>query len=146
MNNETIPVKESTVPHEDTSNSARCILVVEDEAEVSKVVSQILINLGYKTIQCNHAQEALEFMQAKSKEIDLILVDYRMPDMTGLDLIAVLRQENCNVPVIMMTGYAATVDRILAERMDRFTILKKPIGPNQLGQAITASLGTVVPT
>ena len=69
-----------------------------------------------------------------------MLIDYRMPDMTGLDLILLLRQDGCETPIIMMTGYPATEDRMLSEKFRVGAILKKPITIPQLAGAVEESL------
>jgi CheY-like chemotaxis protein len=115
------------------------ILVVEDDIDVSRVVAQMLEHLGYRSVQCGHAQEALEHI--RSQKFDLVLIDYRMPDMTGVDLILMLRQDNCHVPVIVMTGYSATEDRISSEKLQVCAVLRKPITVSQLATVVSESLG-----
>jgi len=112
----------------------RRILVVEDDGEVLRAVSHMLNYLGHAVTECGHAEEAFRLVQAEP--FDLLLIDYRMPEMTGLDLIVMLRQEGCNVPVIMMTGYPATEERVTAQNLGVFAILKKPITPEQLSSAM----------
>lgn len=121
-----------------------CILVVEDDAEVSQAVSQMLQHLGYTPVISRDAQEAYELVQTRS--FALLLVDYRMPEMTGLDLIFMLRQEGCNVPVIMMSGYLATEERVSGQGLDVCAVLKKPVTAEQLESAIRNAIGLrVVP-
>ncbi len=117
---------------------SRRILVVEDDVEVSKVVAQILGDLGYQSIQCNQVQDALGIVQ--SGRVDLVLVDYRMPELTGLDLILMLRRDGCNIPVVMMSGYATTESRLSAEGLESFTILKKPLVRELLATALIEAL------
>jgi DNA-binding NtrC family response regulator len=134
MKNET-PGMECLDKREESSHSpARRILVVEDDTEVRRAVAQMLDQLGYLSVPCSHAQEALDHVQ--SQKFDLLLIDYRMPDMTGLDLILMLRQESLNVPIIMMTGYSATEDRISSEKLGVFAVLKKPIAAPQLAKTV----------
>lgn len=113
---------------------ARRILVVEDDGEVSRAVAHMLNHLGHGVTECGQAEEAFGLVQAE--HFDLLLIDYRMPEMTGLDLIVMLRQEGCNVPVIMMTGYPATEERVASQSLGVFAILKKPITPEQLAGAV----------
>jgi CheY-like chemotaxis protein len=72
-----------------------------------------------------------------------MLIDYRLPEVTGLDLILMLRQDNCKVPIIMMTGYSATEDRVSSEKLGVFAILRKPITMPQLARATEESLGVI---
>lgn len=112
----------------------RRIFVVEDDVEVLRAVAQMLNHLGHEVTECGHAEEAFGLVQAE--HFDLLLIDYRMPEMTGLDLIQMLRQEGCKVPVIMMTGYPATEERVSSQSLGIFAILKKPITPDQLTGAM----------
>jgi two-component system response regulator HydG len=112
---------------------ARQILVVEDDAEVLQAIAQMLNHLGNGVTECGRAEDAFGLVQAE--QFDLLLIDYRMPEMTGLDLIVMLRQEGCNVPVIMMTGYPATEERVASQSLGVFAILKKPVTPEQLAGA-----------
>ncbi len=110
------------------------ILVVDDDKEASTAIAQCLEHLGHAAICCGHAQEALALLS--TQEFSLLLVDYRMPDMTGLDLIAMLRQENCQIPALMMTGHFATADRVPLEKLGISGILRKPMTLPQLARAL----------
>jgi two-component system response regulator GlrR len=115
-------------------SDANRILVVDDDPEVARAIALVLHHLGYESVQCSHAQEALSHIQ--SQKFDLVLTDYRMPDMTGLDLVSKLRQDECSVPIIMMTGYSATAGRVAPEKLGVFAILKKPITAPQLARTV----------
>lgn len=123
---------------ETTRLSIGRILIVEDDVEVSHILAEMLEHLGYRSVQCGHAQEALE--QVRSQPFDLILIDYRMPDMTGVDLIWMLRQDNCHIPVIVMTGYSATEDRISSEKLQVCAVLRKPITLSLLERVVAESM------
>jgi CheY-like chemotaxis protein len=110
-----------TVPAE----SSLRVLVVDDDVEVGCAVVRALEHIGHTGVRCGHAQEALDALAAQT--FDLLLVDYRMPDLTGLDLITLLRHEGCKIPAIMMTGHFATEDRLPAEQLGICTLLRKPI-------------------
>jgi len=114
------------------------ILIVEDDAEVSRVLTQMIANMGYIAHSCNRADEALTFLE--THKIDLMLVDYRMPELTGLDLISILKEEGRMLPVIMMTGYDETEARAFAEKRDQLIVLKKPIDLPVLTAAMEKAL------
>ena len=118
--------------------AGRRILVVEDEADVSRAFAEMLEHLGYSSVVCHSAEEAFNLFHAPA--FDLLLVDYRMPDMTGLDLVFMLRQEGYKVPVIIVTGHPATQDRITSKDLGVFAILKKPVSAPQLAIAIEETL------
>lgn len=112
----------------------RKVLVVDDDAETSRVVDDILKALGYETVLCRYAQEAIAYIE--SHPVDLMLIDYRMPDLTGLDLISLLHEAGWEIPMIMMTGYSETKDRISTQALGTSAILLKPITVPILTEAL----------
>ena len=124
--------------NEGPSSAGRRILVVEDEVEVSRALAEMLEHLGYSPVVCQSAEEAFNLFQ--TQPFDLLLVDYRMPGMTGLDLVLMLREESFKVPVIIVTGHPATQDRITSKDLGVFAILKKPVTAPQLASAIEETL------
>jgi CheY-like chemotaxis protein len=118
------------------------ILVVDDDLAVAQTIVQVLDLLGYKSIRCSNAMEALS--QIESQHFDLVLTDYRMPEMTGLDLVSQLRRDECDIPVVMMTGYLATAERFSPEKLGVFSVLQKPINQAQLEKTVRDCLNEKV--
>ena len=133
----------SSRPGDHSSSDAARILIVEDDPEVAGAVAEMIRHLGYVPCICDRADEVLCFI--KTNKVDLILVDYRLPELTGLDLIRMLEQDNRHIPVVMMTGYAQTESRIPAEKRREFILLKKPITAEPLARALEESLKAVAP-
>ncbi len=120
------------------SGRAFRILVVDDDSEASLAIVRALEHVGHAVSCCSHAQDALGVIAVQ--DFDLLLVDYRMPDMTGLDLITILREDGCKIPAIMMTGHFATEDRVPAEQLGIRAILHKPMTLPQLAKAVDDAL------
>jgi len=137
MNENVSPTAVESQPLPAIFNPVR-ILVVEDDAEVSRAISQMISHIGHSPCSCSHVEQALKFLE--TEQVDLLLVDYRMPDLTGLDLICILKEEGRHIPVIMMTGFAETEERVLAEGRDQFIVLKKPISVPALEKAVEESV------
>ena len=114
------------------------ILVVDDDADVGCAVVRALEQLGHRGVRCGHAQEAFDTLLTQA--FDLLLVDYRMPDMTGLDLITLLRHEGCRIPAIMMTGHFATGDRLPGGHLGIHALLHKPLTLPVLARALEEPL------
>jgi CheY-like chemotaxis protein len=114
------------------------VLVVDDDADVSCTVVRALEHLGHQGVRCGHAQEALDTLATQA--FDLLLVDYRMPDMTGLDLISILRHDGCKIPAIIMTGHFATEDRLPGEELGIHALLRKPLTLPMLARALEEPL------
>jgi signal transduction histidine kinase/ActR/RegA family two-component response regulator len=112
------------------------ILVVEDDADVRRVIVECLSLIGYKVTEAANGSEALASL-ATSKP-DLLVVDYAMPDMTGAEVISQARKLVGDVPVILATGYAdmAAVERLAGKPR----ILRKPFDIATLGDAVSSVL------
>ena len=112
------------------------ILVVEDDADVRRVIVECLGLIGYAVTEAPNGTEGLAAI-AHSKP-DLLVVDYAMPDMTGAELISRAREMVGDIPVILATGYAdmAAVERLAGKP----TILRKPFDITTLGDAVAGAL------
>ena len=114
------------------------ILVVDDDLSVGMVVSQVLEALGYSSSTCGDPTEALS--QLKEGAFDVLLTDYRMPAMTGIELSRQVRKYNASVPIILMSGYDPTMEENEMRLSPFNLILDKPIEMDCLDRAIKSSL------
>ncbi len=112
------------------------ILVVEDDAEVRRVIVECLGLIGYRVTDAGNGTEGLAAIAAEKP--DVLVVDYAMPDMTGAEVISKAREMVGDLPVILATGYAdmAAVERLAG----RPAILRKPFDINSLGEAVSRAL------
>jgi signal transduction histidine kinase len=108
------------------------ILVVDDEAVMVESIRIGLENKGYRVIEACSARQALDQLSSREYSIDLVVTDYLMPAMNGLDLLAAIRRSQPDLPVILMTAYAQTslVIKALRNRCDSF--IEKPFNLDQL--------------
>lgn len=117
------------------------ILLVDDEAHILQVLSLKLRNAGYKIMTALDGEEAFEL--ACQSAPDLIITDFQMPYMTGLELCRALKdhESTSNVPVVMLTarGYALS-DEDLAIGNIR-NVLSKPFSPRSIVQLVDELLG-----
>jgi CheY-like chemotaxis protein len=81
------------------------VLVVDDDRLVLTSTADMLEDLGYTTIQAVVGQEALELLH-DGAQVDLVITDYAMPGMTGIQLAEELHRTRPRLPVLLMTGYA----------------------------------------
>ena len=79
------------------------ILIVDDEAPIREVLSTFLNDIGYETYAVADGESAIEWLG--QEQPDLILLDVRMPGMSGLEVLRNARQIYPNMPVIMISGY-----------------------------------------
>lgn len=81
------------------------ILIVDDEALISMSTMDMLEDLGHTVLEANSGKQALELL-AMSGPVDLVMTDYSMPGMSGVDLANAVRQAYPGLPVLLATGYA----------------------------------------
>lgn len=107
------------------------ILVVEDEAVFAKAVSRRLNRVGYNAEVAGDLEDAHEQLEVFVP--DLVLLDMRLPDGTGLDLLSHIRKEmQSEVPVLVMSAYGELEDAVSAMKLGASDYLKKPIDLDEL--------------
>jgi PAS domain S-box-containing protein len=114
------------------------VLVVDDHEDVREVIVAYLENLGYDVVQASSGHTALDFLRGNVTAIDLLIADYAMPEMSGLDLVRAVRGESPTLPVVIVTGYAET-DDFDDRRLDA-VLLKKPFRMNELAATVETAL------
>ncbi len=121
---------------EDSLQGTASILLVEDEMRVRKVVAQILQGYGYEVIECSRGDEAVAAAFAHPDEIDLVLTDVIMPEMSGPEMVRQLRVFIPKVRVLFMSGYTdeAMVHYNLRQTGEAY--LQKPFLPATLGAKV----------
>lgn len=114
------------------------ILCVDDEPAIGLMVEDTLAQAGYRSISVRSVPEALQVLGRDS--VDLILSDYRMPGLTGLEFLSLLEREGYEIPVIMLTGYATIEHAVTAIKSGAVDYLTKPFRPEQLTLAVDQAL------
>jgi two-component system, OmpR family, alkaline phosphatase synthesis response regulator PhoP len=111
---------------------AKKILVADDESHILHVVSLKLRNAGYDVVTASDGQEALEM--AQSERPDLLITDYHMPQLSGLELCQKLKQDptTAKIPAIMLTARGYQLDPKDTEQSGILRMLSKPFSPRQL--------------
>jgi CheY-like chemotaxis protein/two-component sensor histidine kinase len=132
-------VSETKAPSdpEHRATGAKRILVVEDDDEVRAMLVECLRTLGYTVTDAPDGPSGLKRLPDDNP--DLLMVDFAMPDMNGLDVIAQARTLRADLPVILATGYA-DVDMSKLNQKD-FTILRKPFQLDELARTVRLGLG-----
>jgi CheY-like chemotaxis protein len=115
------------------------ILLVEDEIGNREILTEILRDLGYTVIDAPDGATALSAVR-QGVPIDLVLTDYRLPDMTGLDVVRTLRRTLPEVPVIMLTAYGNIEGYFQSLSLGVFEYIHKPIDKNELERIVRMAL------
>jgi DNA-binding response OmpR family regulator len=113
------------------------ILVCEDDLVLATTLGRMLRDTGYKAAQCRDGRTALR--ELRDHDYSLMLLDLMLPDMDGFDVCRQMRQ-SCHIPVIMISGRGAEVDRIVGLEVGADDYLVKPFGVRQLVARIDAQL------
>ncbi len=112
------------------------ILFVDDEESQVNLSKQMLERLGYKVVTRTNSFEALELFKATPNEFDLVITDMTMPNMTGDKLAAELLKIKPNIPIILCTGFSATIDEHKAKAIGIRAFVNKPILMEDIATAI----------
>lgn len=120
--------------------SEKKILVADDETHILHVVSLKLRNAGFNVITARDGQEALEL--AQQEKPDLIITDYHMPQLSGLELCQRLKQDpaTTTIPAIMLTARGYHLEPADTEQSGILRMLSKPFSPRQLLSTVTEVL------
>jgi signal transduction histidine kinase/CheY-like chemotaxis protein len=126
------PVK---LPHLIKPSQPCRVLLVDDDFLVLSGTAAMLEDLGHRVIEASSGARALDALQAGTK-VDLIITDFAMPEMTGVQLARRIRQSWPQLPIIMATGYAELPD----EEAPNYRLLNKPFLQHELAEQITGVL------
>lgn len=113
------------------------ILAVDDDPYVLESVSLLLKGYGYSVEQCSNAEEALALLHYN---IDVVLTDVKMPNISGIELLERIHSSNADLPVILMTGYAELDIAIDAIKKGAFDFITKPYNSRHLIHSIEKAI------
>jgi signal transduction histidine kinase/ActR/RegA family two-component response regulator len=140
-----LPAAEAAVPapeeafraEPDADGPNQRILVVDDDEGVRRFIVDCLQSLGYSVDEAAEGESALRML--RKERPDLMIVDYAMPGMTGVDVVIQARTAVPGLPIILATGYAdmEAVDRV----MPLDDLLRKPFRLSELAKAVRKALG-----
>ncbi len=119
--------------------TGKTILVVDDEPGNRRLYSEILRQGGHRVIERSDAVSAMGLVR-EGTAIDLVITDYRMPDMSGLEFITALRQVLPSVPVIMITAYASIDNYFQSLNLGVFEYINKPFVKKEFERIVQAAL------
>ena len=114
------------------------ILYVDDEPAIGLILQDTLERMGHQATGATNVPEALAALA--QRDIDLIISDYRMPGMSGLDLLELLRDEGRDIPLIMLTGHATIEHAVAAIKAGASDYITKPLQSEQLEHAVNQAL------
>ncbi|TVM00237.1 MAG: hypothetical protein CV087_14820 [Candidatus Brocadia sp. WS118] len=121
-------------------SSKAIILIVDDEETIRFSIKEFLSGLGYDVIVAETSEQALE----KINEFlpDLVLLDLRLPNMCGIELLEKVKTKDPNALIIVMTGYGSIDSAVEAMKMGAYDYLEKPFKTEHLRLVVEKALGT----
>ena len=123
------PVLEKKTPN-------KTILLVDDEPLVNNVCSELLSLLGYSVISVNSGKDAVATYLAQGDEIDLVILDYMMPEMDGLKTFKLLKNADPNIKAIISSGYLADANVTDLKQQGILDVISKPFTLDELKQVL----------
>lgn len=115
------------------------LLVIDDEKWICESLSLLLTRKGLHVDTVFSGDKALAFL--KKELVDLVILDYNLPDMTGLDVLAGIREANPDLPVLFMTGYGSETISIKAFKLGISDYFIKPFDPKALIEKVLDIIG-----
>jgi two-component system, NtrC family, response regulator HydG len=114
------------------------ILIVEDDIALAQIIESFLSRNGFTSTYTSTVKGANNFVQKQT--FDLFLLDYRLPDGTGLDLLQTIRRKNQTVPVVIMTGFNDVRTVVRAMKLGAADYIIKPVNPDELLMVLRQAL------
>lgn len=106
------------------------VLLIEDDLTFSRILEGFLSRKGYHVTVSHKGKEGLKAFESKS--FDFILLDYRLPDTTGMDILLEIRKTNASVPVVIMTSFSDIRTAVRAIKAGAYEYITKPVNPDEL--------------
>ena len=116
------------------------ILVVDDETNLRRVLSAMLVRDGYDVHEAGDGEEAIAFL--KEHHIDLVVTDLKMPKASGMDVLRAALRDDPSRPVIMLTAFATIENAVEALKTGAFDFITKPFDQNEVRQIVRKALRT----
>ena len=121
------------------------ILIVDDESRMRKLIKDFLIQKSYNILEAEDGEKAISVYQENKEKINLILLDVMMPKLDGWSVLRQIRQENKELPIIMLTARAEENDELFGFELGVDEYITKPFSPKILVARVEAILKRSMP-
>jgi len=116
----------------------RIILIIDDDSMILMILKQTLSKAGYRVITATSGEEGIALLA--TSQADLVLTDYMMPGMSGIEVLNIIKQNQPLLPVIMLTGHGDVALTIKAIQLGAADYIEKPIHSKELIDVIKHAL------
>lgn len=133
------PYSREKVLDEPEKSAPLRVLVVEDELLIRWSVVETLKSAGHHVVQASNAASAITVLKTTATPIDVVLLDYRLPDSSDLGLLAAVRRLSPESSVVMMTAFGTPELTQRAFDLGVFRVLSKPFDMQEMSAAVSAA-------
>ncbi len=116
----------------------KIILLVDDDELVRVTLKEFLTILGLQVIEAKNGKEGIE--KAIKSEFHILIADYKMPDMTGIEMIREIQKFKRNFKTLILTGYVDEITKDMIDELGIVAVLQKPVELSLLEKIITQLL------
>jgi DNA-binding NtrC family response regulator len=115
-------------------------LIAEDNEDMRDLIQEVLEGAGYETLVAANGRQALAHIEKESEMIDLVITDVRMPEMTGVELLARARELRAETPVIVITAFGSVEQAVEMVKAGAYQYLTKPFDNRELLRLVEEAL------
>lgn len=119
------------------------VLIIDDDPSFCTLLRNFLKKNNYETQEAYSAKEGIRAVY--DHDFDIVLIDYRLPDMDGLELLKNIKKRYLHLPVIIMTNYANIKTAVKAMQLGAFEYVTKPINPDEILLSMRDALSKISP-
>ncbi len=120
------------------------VMYVDDDPAMLLIVERLLVRAGYRVTAMERPAEALAMLTARPADFDVLVTDYNMPELTGLDLATELARVRPGLPVLITSGYISEEMRAAAAQVGVRSLLQKEFTLERLAGLVHAALADLV--
>jgi CheY-like chemotaxis protein len=111
------------------------VLIADDNEGWRDAVGELLAREGFRTVQAGDGEEAVELIRAE--RLDIILIDFHMPRLDGIQTLRIIRREEIWIPAVLMTAHPADLPGDEVEALRVHTVLPKPVDRQRIITTVT---------
>lgn len=116
----------------------KTLLIIDDDVDICILLERYFKRKGFQVKKAFNGKNGLKIIQ--EGEIDLVLTDFRLPDIEGFDVIQSVKQLNSSIPVIVITGYSDVNQAVKAIQLGAYEYVTKPIYPEEILSLVNQAL------
>jgi len=112
------------------------IVLTDDDSAIRKIIQIVLVKGGYRVTACKDGEELLHVLSTRAAEVDLLLLDIKMPGLSGLELLEIIKRKYPRIPTVMLTAFNDLDTGMRAIRLGAKDYLTKPVGRETLLECV----------